>query len=155
MEWKGRGDDSSGGRELYIFGGDVHCGGHSDILLGDQLVFRQLTSSAIANHPLPTIAYSVMRLAGETLEDLGESFSFDHHHWTRRRNYGLVNVLNHNSHLEAGGAAAECVITAQLVDGHAMISHEGPIVTSRDEKVTDWNIFRRCVRSIKGKLVLR
>lgn len=151
MEWKGRGDVTVGGRELYIFGGDVHCGGHSDILLGDQLVFRQLTSSAIANHPLPTTAYGVMRLAGDTLEDLGENFSYHHHHWTRRRNYGLVNVVNHNQ----GDPAAEVVITAQLIDGHAVLAHEGPIVKSCDEKVTDWNILGRCVRSIKGKLVLR
>ncbi|GAQ85600.1 hypothetical protein KFL_002440060 [Klebsormidium nitens] len=151
VEWKGRVAAGAGGRELYIFGGDVHCGGHSDILLGDQLVFRQLTSSAIANHPLPTTAYTVLRLAGDTLEDLGENFSFHHHHWTRRRNYGLVSVVNQNQ----GDPAAEVKITTQLVDGHAVMTHEGPIVSSCDEKVTDWNILGRCIRSIKGKLVLR
>lgn len=145
MEWKARSEGRGKDRDVYIFGGDVHCGGHSDILLGDQLVFRQLTSSAIANTPLPSTAYAVLRLAGETLEGLGEGFSFNHHHWTRKRNYGLVNVYNHNSHLVARDDPAEVFISAQLVKGRSVLTYEGSVVTNREEKVPECEMCTVCV----------
>ncbi len=73
------------------FAGDVHCGGHSDILRNHKILFRQLTTSAIANMPLPKSAYYFMRAAGK-LGRLQKDFCFRHHHWTRARNYGVVQI---------------------------------------------------------------
>lgn len=144
VEWKGRGATAPGhDRDVYIFGGDVHCGGHSDILLGDQLVFRQLTSSAIANTPLPSTAYAVLRLAGESLEGLGEGFSFNHHHWTRKRNYGLVNVINHN--VVPGEEPSKVVITAQLIKARALVTYEGSLFVNDGEKAPECEACPACI----------
>ena len=75
--------------------GDVHCGGHSEILKDQEILFRQLTTSAIANEPLPKTAYYFMRAAGR-FGFLQDGYSFRHHKWTRACNYGLVQVKYHS-----------------------------------------------------------
>ena len=56
-----------------------------------ETLFYQLTTSAIANMPLPKSAYYFMRLA-EQLEHIREGIKFRHFSWTRARNYGLIRV---------------------------------------------------------------
>lgn len=84
--------DYAKGREVLVLGGDVHCGGHSRILSNGRVLFYQLTTSPIANMPLPKSAYYVMRFA-EQLGGISEHYSFSHFNWTRARNYGLVQIM--------------------------------------------------------------
>ncbi|KAI5054986.1 hypothetical protein GOP47_0030131 [Adiantum capillus-veneris] len=77
-------------REVIVLGGDVHCGGHSCILKSGETLFYQLTTSPIANMPLPKTVYYAMRFA-EQLER-NEGFRFHHFNWTRARNFGIVHV---------------------------------------------------------------
>eukprot|EP01018_Ginkgo_biloba_P005135 Gb_04273 [translate_table: standard] len=98
-------------REILILGGDVHCGGHSTIRISKNTAFHQLTTSAIANRPLPKSVYYTLRLA-EQLGSVTASCTFTHHHWTRARNYGIVQIKNHRSQDEG-----EPDFTAQLIRG--------------------------------------
>jgi hypothetical protein len=79
----------------YHNAGDVHCGGHSEIIKNNKVLFRQLTTSAIANMPLPKSAYYFMRAAGR-LGRLQHEYCFRHHQWTRARNYGVVQIKHHS-----------------------------------------------------------
>ncbi|KAJ7570564.1 hypothetical protein O6H91_01G126000 [Diphasiastrum complanatum] len=88
--WK----NSTTNREVLVLGGDVHCGGHSEILCQNKILFRQLTTSAIANMPLPKSAYYFMRAAGR-IGHLNAAYTFRHHDWTRSRNYGMLQIKNH------------------------------------------------------------
>ncbi|XP_024371364.1 uncharacterized protein [Physcomitrium patens] len=114
-EWK-----NAASREVLVLGGDVHCGGHSDIIKNHEILFRQLTTSAIANVPLPKSAYYFMRAAGR-LGGLTDEYKFRHHKWTRSRNYGLVQVKYHSPQDETREAEpGEVEITAQLVKGRML-----------------------------------
>ncbi|CAM6102417.1 unnamed protein product [Calypogeia fissa] len=114
-------------REVLVLGGDVHCGGHSDIVKDHQMVYRQLTTSAIANHSLPKSAYYLLRAAG-TLSGVGQPFSFRHHNWTRSRNYGIVKI----GPPPEGTTRPE--LTAQLIKGKFMIGiREGLKVSNQQE----------------------
>ncbi|KAG0620338.1 hypothetical protein M758_4G208700 [Ceratodon purpureus] len=111
--WKSSGT----GREVLVLGGDVHCGGHSVIMKNHKILFRQLTTSAIANVPLPKSAYYFMRAAGG-LGRLQHDYGFRHKKWTRCRNYGLVQVKHHGPPQNDNNRAVEppdVEITAQLV----------------------------------------
>jgi hypothetical protein len=103
------------------FAGDVHCGGHSDILRNHKILFRQLTTSAIANMPLPKSAYYFMRAAGK-LGRLQKDFCFRHHHWTRARNYGVVQIkhCSREDHQDEAVSHRDVEISAQLVMGRFM-----------------------------------
>jgi hypothetical protein len=57
----------------------------------DETLFYQLTTSAIANMPLPKSVYYFMRLA-EQLKHIKEGIKFRHFGWTRSRNYGLIQM---------------------------------------------------------------
>ncbi|KAG0591592.1 hypothetical protein KC19_1G186500 [Ceratodon purpureus] len=109
-EWKA----TEVGREVLVLGGDVHCGGHSEILKNDEILFRQLTTSAIANEPLPKTAYYFMRAAGG-FGFLQEDYSFRHHKWTRACNYGLVQVKHHSPPDNSSAEPRDVEISAQLV----------------------------------------
>ncbi|KAJ7535968.1 hypothetical protein O6H91_12G052000 [Diphasiastrum complanatum] len=85
---------SSPKREVLVLGGDVHCGGHSEIMKQNEILFRQLTTSAIANMPLPKSAYYFMRAAG-IRGKLTAGYTFKHQYWTRSRNYGMLQIKNH------------------------------------------------------------
>ncbi|XP_024533319.1 uncharacterized protein LOC9651288 [Selaginella moellendorffii] len=106
VNWK-----ESGRREVMVLGGDVHCGGHSQIFRGDQVLLNQFTTSAIANRPLPKPAYYFMRAAGR-LGVLGNDYKFKHHHWTRSRNYGLMGIRSYRTQ-DPGNV----VMVSQLVIG--------------------------------------
>ncbi|XP_024541581.1 uncharacterized protein LOC9656975 [Selaginella moellendorffii] len=111
--WKAAQD----GRQVLVLGGDVHCGGHSEVLKDNEVVFQQLTSSAIANTPLPKTAYYFMRLVGRLGGSLRTGYTFKHYHWTRSRNYGLVRVKILKVDQRKPSFAE---ITSQLVKGKFM-----------------------------------
>lgn len=87
QQWKVSGK----GRQVLVLGGDVHCGGHSSILKSGEVLFYQLTTSAIANMPLPKSVYYVMRFV-EQLEHIQDDYTFSHFNWTRARNYGIIQI---------------------------------------------------------------
>lgn len=111
-EWKLR----RPGREVLVLGGDVHCGGHSNVMKDSKVLFRQMTTSAIANRPLPKSAYYFMRAAGQ-LGRLEHDYNFRHYKWTRARNYGLVQVKHHSPQDESNGVVEppDVEVSAQLV----------------------------------------
>ncbi|OAE21316.1 hypothetical protein AXG93_868s1550 [Marchantia polymorpha subsp. ruderalis] len=121
--WKG----ASTKRDILVLGGDVHCGGHSEIIYDRQESIRQLTTSAIANHPLPKSAYYLLRAAGNLAAATGRKFAFRHHDWTRSRNYGLVQIKN-----QPDDSRPE--VTSQLIKGKFMIGiKEGKKVSNFDK----------------------
>ncbi|KAL2633411.1 hypothetical protein R1flu_004890 [Riccia fluitans] len=118
-------------REVLVLGGDVHCGGHSDIVLDRTEVIQQLTTSAIANHPLPKPAYYLLRAAGRITPAAGRNFAFHHHNWTRSRNYGLVHIQFPPQ--EAKNTRPEVI--SQLIRGKFMTGiKEGRRVSTYDKE---------------------
>lgn len=111
-QWK----NSKEHRDILILGGDVHCGGHSIGRKGNDIAFYQLTTSAIANRPLPKAVYYTLRLA-EQLGNLGSMYTFKHHDWTRARNYGIVQIKNHRIQDEGGPDFTMQLIRAKYVSG--------------------------------------
>jgi hypothetical protein len=79
-------------REVLILGGDVHLGGNTDIKHNGLLILKQLISSPITNKPPTWFESAVMRGLLEMNEDLGDSYSFEHRDFTRKRNFGVVLV---------------------------------------------------------------
>jgi phosphodiesterase/alkaline phosphatase D-like protein len=88
-KWKELG---KGGRELLVLGGDVHIGGFTDIKHRGNIIFKQLITSPITNRPPKWYEFYGVRLLMETHESLGQSYSFEHHDFTNRRNYGVIVV---------------------------------------------------------------
>lgn len=79
-------------RELLVLGGDVHIGGSTDIKHRGNIIFKQLITSPITNRPPKWYEFYGVRLLMETHESLGQSYSFEHHDFTNRRNYGVIVV---------------------------------------------------------------
>jgi hypothetical protein len=70
-------------------------GGHFDICSNSKILFHELTTSAIANEPLPKAAYYFMRTAAK-MHKVCNMFHFYHHHWTQANNYGIVQIKHHS-----------------------------------------------------------
>jgi hypothetical protein len=85
-------DSTAGRRELLVVGGDVHVGGHTQIKYHDKVIFQQLITSPITNNPPKWFEFYGIRLLSESQENLGDSYSFEHHNYTNRRNYGIIVV---------------------------------------------------------------
>ncbi len=79
-------------RELLVLGGDVHIGGHTDIKRRGNTIFKQLITSPITNRPPKSYEFYGVRMLMEAQQRLGERYSFEHHDFTNRRNYGVVLV---------------------------------------------------------------
>jgi hypothetical protein len=84
-------------------------GGHPDICSNNKILFHQLTTSAIANEPLPKAAYYFMRMAAKMhkaayylmraavkMHQVCNGFHFYHHHCTQANNYGIVQINHHS-----------------------------------------------------------
>ncbi|KAL3694289.1 hypothetical protein R1sor_007940 [Riccia sorocarpa] len=128
-------------REVLVLGGDVHCGGHSKIVLERTEAIQQLTTSAIANHPLPKTAYYLLRAAGTLTPAAGRNYAFYHYNWTRSRNYGLVQI-KYPPHEET---STRPEVISQLIKGKFMMGCiEGRKVSTYDEEnhVVCGSLFR-------------
>ena len=88
-EWK---QAIPGERELLVVGGDVHVGGHTDIKHDDTTIFKQLITSPITNVPPKLHAFVGLKLLLETAEDITATYSYKHHDFTNKRNYGIILV---------------------------------------------------------------
>jgi len=80
-------------RRCTFVGGDVHVGGHTRLFKNNVLVMEQLVSSAIANHIIPRLAFSIASLVQNAATSLEDDWSFNHQPFTRQRNYGLVDTM--------------------------------------------------------------
>jgi phosphodiesterase/alkaline phosphatase D-like protein len=87
--WK---DDAKGERELLVVAGDVHIGGYSDVKRRESTIFKQLIASPITNRPPRWYEFQGIRILLEAQQKLGERYSFEHHDFTNRRNYGVILV---------------------------------------------------------------
>ena len=87
--WK---EDGSGERELLVVGGDVHMGCQTDIKHNKQTIYKQLITSPITNKPHAWFAYSALKVLLESEENLAASYSFEHHGYTNKRNYGVIII---------------------------------------------------------------
>lgn len=125
-------------RDILILGGDVHCGGHSTIQVSKSIAFCQLTTSAIANRPLPKSVYYTLRLA-EQLGSLTTIYTFTHHHWTRARNYGIVQIKNHRRQDKG-----EPDFTAQLIRGKYVSGIKMGVKISNHERRKQIIWFKLC-----------
>lgn len=88
-EWKAA---VPGQRELLVVGGDVHVGGHTDIKHEDATIFNQLITSPITNVPPKWYAFYGLLILTESEEKLTSSYSYEHHDFTNKRNYGIIIV---------------------------------------------------------------
>jgi phosphodiesterase/alkaline phosphatase D-like protein len=81
-----------GQRELLVVGGDVHIGGHTDIKHEGITIYKQLITSPIANTPPKWYEFYGLLLLSEAEERLTSSYSYEHHNFTNKRNYGIILV---------------------------------------------------------------
>jgi len=124
------------GRDVWIVGGDVHEGGWTDIICGDdsKRFIRQLTTSAIANKstkPHEAIAVTLTRDAGAILDGfkLVDEWKCWHYDWTNKRNYAILSLEQ-----DGGGGA---LIKAHLVAGDEECVKDLAEKTGKD-KAKDW-----------------
>ena len=90
--WKYDGIKRKEKRELLVVGGDVHIGCQTDIEHDGKTVFKQLITSPITNKPPGWFAYTGLKGALEAEESLSGRYTFEHHNYTRHRNYGIIMV---------------------------------------------------------------
>ena len=68
----------------------MHVGGHTEIRHRGDLLFRQLITSPVTNRPPRWWEFLALRGLLETNERLSESYRFEHHDFTSKRNYGFL-----------------------------------------------------------------
>jgi len=88
-EWK---QAAPGQRELLVVGGDVHVGGQTQIKHEGATIFNQLITSPITNTPPKWYAFYGLVVLTEAEQDLTGSYSYEHHDFTNKRNYGIIVV---------------------------------------------------------------
>lgn len=88
-EWK---EAAPGQRELLVVGGDVHVGGETRIMRDKTAIFKQLITSPITNTPPKWYAFYGLLVLTKAEEDLTGSYSYKHHDFTNKRNYGIIVV---------------------------------------------------------------
>jgi len=88
-EWK---KAAPGQRELLIVGGDVHVGGHTHVMHEKRPIFSQLITSPITNTPPKWYAFYGLLLLTKAEEDLTSIYSYEHHDFTNKQNYGIILV---------------------------------------------------------------
>jgi hypothetical protein len=72
--------------------GDVHVGGHTTIYQDERPVFQQFTTSAVANHVLPKMAFFVGSTIQNWSTQLLNGWSFSHAGFVRERNFGHLTI---------------------------------------------------------------
>mgnify|MGYP000873027149 CR=1 FL=1 len=90
-QWKRTGN---GTREVFIVGGDVHHAGFTDIKKGNQTVFCQMVTSGMCQKGLGPAAMFMSRLMMRVGRKIYDDWTFKHHDWTARNNYGLVSLTD-------------------------------------------------------------
>lgn len=86
------------GRKVVVASGDVHHGGHSAIYGRDGVkpIFTQLTASAVSNRGLTWVEELQRYMLQEYNEQLMD-YSYEHRGWTRKRNFGVLEITTSNA----------------------------------------------------------
>lgn len=87
--WK---EANPGQRELLVVAGDVHVGGFTNIEHQGVTIFKQLITSPITNHAPKWYEFYGLKILTEMGEQLTNSYSYEHHDLTNKRNYGIIVV---------------------------------------------------------------
>jgi hypothetical protein len=101
-------------------------------------LFHQLTTSAIANEPLPKAAYYFMRTAAKMhkaayylmraaakMHKVCNMFHFYHHQWTQANNYGIVQIKHYSPQVNKTSSTFSVVIS--LKNTPKSIQEEGEV----------------------------
>ena len=95
QKWKGSGFDyvNKLPREILILAGDIHIGGFTDIEHkdSDQILCRQITTSAITNCNIGLAKYATLRSLMHFTESYG-SYNYVHYDWTNRCNFCILST---------------------------------------------------------------
>ena len=83
-----------GSRELFVVGGDVHHCGHTDIYRDGRRAFSQLVTSGICQELPKEVVMIFSKIMMGTSNKIDDEWTFSHHDWVKRNNYGLVSVNN-------------------------------------------------------------
>jgi hypothetical protein len=67
-------------------------GGHTHIKHEGETIFNQLITSPITNTPPKWYAFYGLLILTEAEESLTSSYSYEHHDFTNKRNYGVIVV---------------------------------------------------------------
>ena len=73
-------------------GGDVHVGGSTTIYKNDQPICNQLTCSAISQIEQTYFVNALLKIMMHYRAELREGWHFEHHHWVKENNYGIVHI---------------------------------------------------------------
>ncbi len=93
-KWKGPGFDYANKlpKEVLILAGDIHIGGFTDIehKHSDQILCRQITTSAITNCNVGLAAYATLRSLMH-FTDTYDNYYYTHYDWTNQCNFCILN----------------------------------------------------------------
>ena len=84
-------------QELYLFGGDLHIGGHTEVYKDGKAIFKQLVTSGVGQRTKDSMIKYFEGVLGQTNTNLPGGFSFKHHDWTYNRNYATLEVKLSNN----------------------------------------------------------
>src|SRR5690606_717278 len=87
-------------RKVLIVSGDVHVGARTSIRHQGSPIFEQFITSAITNRPPSAIQFTGIRTLLGSERRIGDTYTFEHTEFQRRRNYGIILA-------RAGGANTE------------------------------------------------
>jgi len=79
-------------QEIFLVGGDVHVGGHTEIYKNGVPCFKQIVSSGIGQRTKESIIKYCKKVLAQTDTNLPGGFSFKHHDWSHNRNYATVEL---------------------------------------------------------------
>jgi phosphodiesterase/alkaline phosphatase D-like protein len=124
-DWKLRGD-----REVIFVAGDVHHGMLTDVTYNGDIMFKQVTSSAMANTHLQDIgpAHSLLdvglRMTSRLDGDLGQGWAFTHQQYIPDNNYGRLSAkLRQVGEVEKATAMISLKVTDNA-HGHKVFASE-------------------------------
>ena len=86
--WK----EKRAGRELLVVGGDFHLGGMTDVIYQEKKVFTQFVCSAINSKEASWLEKGILDVVMK-IGKLNNDYSFYHHKWKKRNNYGVIEVI--------------------------------------------------------------
>ena len=89
MDWR-----SQTGGDVLLLGGDIHLGGYTEIFqTGNSVpVLRQFVTSQINSDPVPLNFFGFLLQIAAISSNLENGYSFLHHDFTYKSNYGIVNA---------------------------------------------------------------
>lgn len=80
-------------RTLLVLGGDLHIGMSTNVKYKDQIVFRQMITTAISNKPPPCPVYWWMRMfMSGCCSSIAFNYKAEHSGFLNERNFGYIEM---------------------------------------------------------------